>query len=110
MLNFIFLKSLTLPPLERYFTQPVCEITLIQRCLLSQHLYSIHLADQNEDCTMQLVDHIRVSTGIANSLQQSGHSNKSKTSLCSFFFIIHYHTFSLPGTSSISCTSRDVFM
>lgn len=27
-----------------------------------QHLYSIHLADQNEDCTMQLADHIRVST------------------------------------------------
>ncbi|XP_029315849.1 dynactin subunit 1 isoform X4 [Cottoperca gobio] len=24
-----------------------------------QHLYSIHLADQNEDCTMQLADHIR---------------------------------------------------
>uniref|UniRef100_A0A3B5BME9 Dynactin subunit 1-like n=1 Tax=Stegastes partitus TaxID=144197 RepID=A0A3B5BME9_9TELE len=24
-----------------------------------QHLYSIHLVDQNEDCTMQLADHIR---------------------------------------------------
>uniref|UniRef100_A0A3P9NMI2 Dynactin subunit 1 n=1 Tax=Poecilia reticulata TaxID=8081 RepID=A0A3P9NMI2_POERE len=24
-----------------------------------QHLYSIHLADQSEDCTMQLADHIR---------------------------------------------------
>ncbi|XP_038135401.1 dynactin subunit 1 isoform X5 [Cyprinodon tularosa] len=24
-----------------------------------QHLYSIHLADQNEECTMQLADHIR---------------------------------------------------
>ncbi|XP_039993984.1 dynactin subunit 1 isoform X3 [Xiphias gladius] len=24
-----------------------------------QHLYSIHLADQNEDCTVQLADHIR---------------------------------------------------
>ncbi|XP_072221927.1 dynactin subunit 1 isoform X1 [Leuresthes tenuis] len=24
-----------------------------------QHLYSIHLADQNEDCTIQLADHIR---------------------------------------------------
>ncbi|XP_026194838.1 dynactin subunit 1 isoform X3 [Anabas testudineus] len=24
-----------------------------------QHLYSIHLADENEDCTMQLADHIR---------------------------------------------------
>ncbi|XP_075963324.1 dynactin subunit 1 [Anarhichas minor] len=24
-----------------------------------QHLYSIHLSDQNEDCTMQLADHIR---------------------------------------------------
>ncbi|CAJ1074605.1 dynactin subunit 1 isoform X6 [Xyrichtys novacula] len=24
-----------------------------------QHLYSIHLAEQNEDCTMQLADHIR---------------------------------------------------
>lgn len=31
---------------------------------LSQHLYSIHLADQNEECTMQLADHIRVSTNI----------------------------------------------
>ncbi|KAG9460397.1 hypothetical protein GDO78_022074 [Eleutherodactylus coqui] len=26
-----------------------------------QHLYSIHLADQQEDCTMQLFDHIKVS-------------------------------------------------
>lgn len=26
-----------------------------------QHLYSIHLAEQPEDCTMQLADHIRVS-------------------------------------------------
>lgn len=31
---------------------------------LPQHLYSIHLADQNEECTMQLADHIRVSTNI----------------------------------------------
>lgn len=26
-----------------------------------QHLYSIHLADQAEDCTLQLADHIKVS-------------------------------------------------
>ncbi|KAG8546278.1 hypothetical protein GDO81_019336 [Engystomops pustulosus] len=26
-----------------------------------QHLYSIHLAEQPEDCTMQLSDHIKVS-------------------------------------------------
>lgn len=25
-----------------------------------QHLYSIHLAEQAEDCTMQLADHIKV--------------------------------------------------
>lgn len=25
-----------------------------------QHLYSIHLAEQPEDCTMQLADHIKV--------------------------------------------------
>ena len=31
---------------------------------LPQHLYSIHLADQDEECTMQLADHIRVSINI----------------------------------------------
>lgn len=36
--------------------------------VLFQHLYSIHLADQNEDCTMQLADHIRVSIDITCSL------------------------------------------
>lgn len=37
--------------------------------VLFQHLYSIHLADQNEDCTMQLADHIRVSIDITCSLR-----------------------------------------
>lgn len=30
-------------------------------CSLLQHLYSIHLAEQPEDCTLQLADHVRVS-------------------------------------------------
>uniref|UniRef100_A0A3P9IYP1 Dynactin subunit 1 n=1 Tax=Oryzias latipes TaxID=8090 RepID=A0A3P9IYP1_ORYLA len=31
-----------------------------------QHLYSIHLADQTEDCTMQLADHIRFTQSALN--------------------------------------------
>lgn len=27
---------------------------------ISQQLYSVHLADQTEDCTVQLADHIKV--------------------------------------------------
>lgn len=36
-------------------------INLLLIAVFLQHLYSIHLADQSEDCTMQLADHIRVS-------------------------------------------------
>lgn len=30
---------------------------------LFQQLYSVHLADQSEDCTVQLADHIKVPDG-----------------------------------------------
>lgn len=33
---------------------------MLTRLVFFQHLYSIHLADQAEDCTMQLADHIKV--------------------------------------------------
>lgn len=31
-----------------------------QHFLVFQQLYSVHLADQSEDCTVQLADHIKV--------------------------------------------------
>lgn len=45
---------------------------MLKLMFLSQHLYSVHLADQNEDCTMQLADHIRVSTYITSRLGVEG--------------------------------------
>lgn len=43
----------------------ICKYLFLQHqishcCFVFQQLYSVHLADHTEDCTVQLADHIKV--------------------------------------------------
>lgn len=71
------------------------DTTCLMIFVLFQHLYSIHLADQNEDCTMQLADHIRVSIDITCSLRGICRKFINHIGPQSSFVSIFFHVFLL---------------
>lgn len=62
----------------------LCNVVICQ-----QHLYSIHLADQPEDCTMQLADHIKVRVSVALSEKGSPASRLFLYLSCLFCSLIN---------------------